>query len=243
MHPRAENDAMIDLEKAIKALRNILGDRGMPKEKLKKIKTDTKQCNYASAIHECMKHIQSNYRGDKKVALFLCSACRALLVYHDLRYDRASEEFRQGITHGLWPAWYQNYKQRRVEHHRKVVNYCLKWSRVAENVQFQIILKEDNLVQKQKEIAAAVTRAMKLASIKQESDKRENDVASESLQLVIQKEPEQHQEKEVAFGSTCLQLVVHQGSKDKAPLGSTQLVEYVLFKDEQHDNDNHLFEC
>ena len=143
MHTWAENDAMNNVDKAIKELRNALYDRGVPDHKIKMMKSDTKRCNFASAIHECIKCMQTDFADDKELAMLLCSSCTALLIYHDLRYERANESLRKSIAKGVVPAWYLDYKQQYVEHYRKRVNYCLLWSRVVEKIRFQIILKED----------------------------------------------------------------------------------------------------
>ena len=178
MHPRAENDAMVDLENSIKEMKNALGNRNVPDEDLKNIHIDMNQCNYGHAICRCMEHIRNGFKEEMELILLLSSACAALLIYHDLRYDRATEEYRRGIARGLWPTWYADFKARRLEHHRKVVKHCLKWSRCAENVRFNLILKHDNLARKQKKAALEPTQneeTSKLAENQDPNQEKKND--------------------------------------------------------------------
>lgn len=207
MHPQAENDAMVDLESAIKELRNALRDRGIPNDELKKIKTEVKVCNFASSIHHCIEHILSGFKEDKEIISLLCAANTALLVYHDLRFDRAMEDFRRGLARGLWPGWYQDYKQQRVEHYRRCVKYCLKWTRVTEKVRFQLILKEDKLNQQEEQNENTTLRREKLCSIKEEEDEE----TSEPMQPVECQVSQQDGEMAAAAEST--QLVTYKGSQ------------------------------
>jgi hypothetical protein len=183
MHPHAENEAMVDLENSIKNLKNALRDRNIPDEELEQIQLDVKQCNYGAAICRCIEHIRKGFREDKELIFLLSPTCTALLVYHDLRYDRITEEYRRGIARGLWPSWYADFKARRLEHHRKVVKHCLKWSQGAENVRFNLIMKHDKLARKQKEKESEGDSAKELKPTKSQDcqEEKQNDVTEDSM--------------------------------------------------------------
>lgn len=178
MRPKAEKEAMVELEAAIEELKNAFGDRGVSREDLKEIKDNTRQCNFGIATQLCMKRIRYSFKEDLELVSLLQSCCNALLAYHDLKYDRATVDYQRVLAKGrLMPDWYRDYKQQRVEHCRHVTKICIKWADVADQVRFQLILRQDRLHQDTMKKPAFTPT--KLASIKEESEYSASNVLKE----------------------------------------------------------------